>query len=64
MKREQIRAPASFRQASCLKPACFHRKMGVHAGVKERSMQSEKCYIYEADNLAYTKRTMSHIRDK
>ncbi len=55
MKREQIRAPASFRQASCLKPACFHRE--------EVRMQMLKEGVCEAGNAAYTRPISSHMRD-
>ena len=54
MKREQIRAPASCRQASCLKPTCLHRK--------EVRMQMLKEGVCEAGNAAYVKPTTSHIR--
>ncbi|WP_442558711.1 hypothetical protein [Bacteroides heparinolyticus] len=54
MKREQIRAPASCRQASCLKPACFHRK--------EVRMQMLKEGVCEAGNAAYTRPISSHMR--
>ncbi|TCO88193.1 hypothetical protein EV202_12777 [Bacteroides heparinolyticus] len=54
MKREQIRAPASCRQASCLKPTCLHRK--------EVRMQMLKEGVCEAGNAAYAKPTTSHIR--
>ena len=56
MKREQIRAPASCKQASCLKPTCLHRK--------EVRMQVLKEGVCEAGNAAYTKLITSHIRDK
>ncbi|WP_373828479.1 hypothetical protein [Bacteroides heparinolyticus] len=56
MKREQIRAPASCRQASCLKPTRLHRE--------EVRMQMLKEGVCEAGNAAYTRRPTSHIRDK
>ncbi|TCO88849.1 hypothetical protein EV202_12436 [Bacteroides heparinolyticus] len=55
MKREQIRAPASCKQASCLKPTCLHRK--------EVRMQMLKEGVCEAGNAAYTRPISSHMRD-
>ncbi len=55
MKREQIRAPASFRQASCLKPACLHRE--------EVRMQMLKEGVCEAGDAAYSRLISSHMRD-
>lgn len=56
MKREQIRAPASCRQASCLKPACLHRE--------EVRMQMLKEGVCEAGDAAYTRPISSHIRGR
>lgn len=54
MKREQIRAPAFCRQASCLKPTHLYRE--------EVRMQVLKEGVCEAGNAAYTRPTTSHIR--
>lgn len=55
MKREQIRAPASCRQASCLKPTRLHRE--------EVRVQMLKEGVCEAGNAAYSRPISSHMRD-